>query len=59
VPAQTICTFDFENYPYYHHVDDEISEMDFEHMANVINEMIPVLEKISNAPTKEIKMNTL
>ncbi|MEL4308094.1 M28 family metallopeptidase [Joostella sp. CR20] len=59
VPAQTICTFDFENYPYYHHVDDEISEMDFQHMATVVNEMIPVLEKMANTSSKEIKMNSL
>ncbi|MCX2679669.1 M20/M25/M40 family metallo-hydrolase [Galbibacter sp. EGI 63066] len=57
VPSQTVCTFDFENYPYYHHVDDESSELDFVHMAKVINEMIPVLEKMTNTPEKEIKMN--
>lgn len=57
VPAQTICTFDFENYPYYHHVKDEASEMDFDHIAEVVNTMTPVLEKLANAPTKEIKMN--
>ncbi|MDG3583704.1 MULTISPECIES: M28 family metallopeptidase [Galbibacter] len=57
VPSQTVCTFDFENYEYYHHVDDEVGEMDFEHMATVINEMTPVLEKMANVPTDEIKMN--
>ncbi|QLE01642.1 M28 family peptidase [Galbibacter sp. BG1] len=59
VPAQTICTFDFTNYDYYHHVDDEKSEMDFEHMANVINKMTPVLEEMANTSEKEIKMNSL
>lgn len=57
IPAQTICTFDFTNYEYYHHVDDEVSRMDFEHMTSVINEMKPVLEKITNSTTREIKMN--
>jgi len=57
VPAQTVCTFDFENYPYYHHVDDEISEMDFNHMAKVINTSLPVLEKMTNAKEHEIKFN--
>ncbi len=55
VAAQTVCTFDFENYPYYHHVDDEISEMDFSHMAKVINISLPVLEQMTNANQHEIK----
>ena len=57
VPAQTVCTFDFENYPYYHHVDDELSEMDFEHMATVINTSLPVLEQMTNAKEQEINFN--
>ncbi|SFZ89321.1 Peptidase family M28 [Flaviramulus basaltis] len=57
VPAQAISTFDFTNFDYYHHVDDEADEMDFEHMTNFINKMIPALEGMINAPTKEIKMN--
>lgn len=55
VPSQTVCTFDFENYPYYHHVDDEISEMDFDHMATVINTSLGVLEQMTNAEDQEIK----
>ncbi|WP_340074289.1 M28 family metallopeptidase [Leptobacterium sp. I13] len=57
VPAQTISTFDFTNYDYYHHVDDETSEMDFAHMATLINGMIPAIERMSNTPTREITMN--
>ncbi len=57
IPAQTISTFDFTNYEYYHHVDDEVSRMDFDHMISIINEMKPVLEKITNSATREIKMN--
>lgn len=59
VPAQTVCTFDFENYPYYHHVDDEISEMDFNHMATVINTSLPVIEQMTNAKQHEIKFNSV
>ena len=55
--CQTISTFDFTNFNYYHHVDDEVSEMDFTHMAAVINEMIPALERMANTPTREIKIN--
>lgn len=57
VPAQTVSTFDFENFQYYHQPDDEFELMKPEHMANVINKMIPVLEKMMNAPTKEIRLN--
>ena len=57
VPAQTICTFDFTNYPYYHHVKDEVSEMNPEHMANVVKAIIPGIHQILNTPEKEIKMN--
>ncbi|WP_299315126.1 M20/M25/M40 family metallo-hydrolase [uncultured Aquimarina sp.] len=57
VPCQTISTFDFTNYDYYHHVDDEVSEMDFEFMAELINNSVPAITKILNTPTKEIKLN--
>ncbi|GAA4316788.1 M28 family peptidase [Pontixanthobacter gangjinensis] len=57
VPAQTICTFDFSNYPYYHHVDDEAEYLDAKFMASLIEELVPGLSKMANTPTKEIKMN--
>lgn len=57
VPAQTVSTFDFENFDFYHQPDDEFELMKPEHMANVINKMIPVLEQMMNAPTKEIQLN--
>lgn len=57
VPAHAISTFDFTNFEYYHHVDDEADKMDFEHMTDFMNRMIPALEGMINAPTKEIKMH--
>ncbi len=57
VPSQTYCTFDFTNFDFYHKVGDEPELMDYEHMANFVNKMYPVLENIINAPTKEIKYN--
>ena len=57
VPCQTISTFDFTNYDFYHHVDDEVSEMDFDFMAKLINDCVPVITTILNTPTKEIKLN--
>jgi leucyl aminopeptidase len=53
-PSQTFSTFDFTNFEYYHKVGDENEKMDYEHMALVINKMIPVVEGIANAAVKEI-----
>lgn len=57
VPAHAISTFDFTNFEYYHHVDDEADKMDFNHMTSFINKIIPALEGMINSPTKVIKMN--
>lgn len=57
LPCQTISTFDFTNFNYYHHVDDEASEMNFPHMADIINEIIPAITRMATTPTQEIKMN--
>ncbi len=57
IPAQAISTFDFTNFDYYHHVDDEADKIDFKHMLSFINKMIPVLELMFNTTGKEIKMN--
>jgi Zn-dependent M28 family amino/carboxypeptidase len=57
VPAQTVSTFDFENFQFYHQPDDEFELMDTKHMTTVISKTIPVLEKMINAPKKEIKLN--
>lgn len=57
VPAQTVSTFDFENFQFYHQPDDEFDQMNISHISNVINKTIPVLEKMINAPEKEIKLN--
>lgn len=57
VPAQTVSTFDFENFQFYHQPDDEFELMNTAHITTVVNKTIPVLEKMMNAPTKEIKLN--
>lgn len=56
VACQTLSTFDFTNYNYYHHVDDEPQHMDFDFMANVINQIIPAIERMTTTPEKEIYM---
>ncbi|WP_396636956.1 M28 family metallopeptidase [Maribacter sp. R77961] len=57
VPSQTYSTFDFTNFEHYHKVGDELNLMDFEHMASVVNKVIPVVEGIANASVKEVKYN--
>jgi len=56
LPCHTISSCDLSNYDYYHHVDDEIDKLDYEHMASLINTVIPAIEKMSNTETKEIIM---
>lgn len=57
IPAQTVCTFDFTNYDYYHHVKDEASELDIPHIQNTIEAFIPGIEGMANSTEKEIKLN--
>ncbi len=57
LPSQTYSTFDFTNFGHYHMVGDENSEMDFSHMANVVNKLIPVVTGIANSANQEIKYN--
>ncbi|MBN9285130.1 MULTISPECIES: M28 family peptidase [Flavobacterium] len=57
VPAQTVSTFDFENFEYYHHVFDEFKLMDTAHMAAYAQEIIPAVEGMTNSKEKEIKLN--
>jgi Zn-dependent M28 family amino/carboxypeptidase len=56
LPSHTISSCDLSNYDYYHHVDDEADKLDYSHMANLINKIIPGIEKMSNTTTKEIVM---
>jgi Zn-dependent M28 family amino/carboxypeptidase len=56
IPAQTISTFDFTNYDFYHHVSDEMEHMDIPHMTQLIESIIPGLRGIANSPEREIKM---
>lgn len=54
IPAHAISTFDFTNFDFYHHVEDEADKMDYAHMAHFIKKMIPALEGMMNAPTKDV-----
>jgi len=54
VPSQTFSTFDFTNFDHYHMVGDEPALMNFQHMAQLVNKMIPVVQGIANSTDKEI-----
>lgn len=56
-PCQSISTFDFENFEFYHHVSDEFKLMDIPHMTSFIQEFLPAVTRIANSPTEEITMN--
>lgn len=55
-PCQSISTFDFENFDFYHHVSDEFKLMDIPHMTSFIQELLPAVTQISITPTEEITM---
>jgi hypothetical protein len=56
-PCQSISTFDFENFDFYHHVSDEFKLMDIPHMTAFIQEFLPAVTRIATTPTEEITMN--
>lgn len=55
-PCQSISTFDFENFDFYHHVSDEFKLMDIPHLTSFIQEFLPAVTHIANSPTQEIKI---
>ena len=56
VPCQSVSTFDFENFQYYHHVSDEFKAMDIPHMTLFIQELLPAVTQMASSPTHEIIM---
>jgi Zn-dependent M28 family amino/carboxypeptidase len=57
VPSQTVSTFDFENYQFYHNVKDEFILMNIQHMTSFIQDILPAVTKMTNSNAKEIKLN--
>ncbi|MHA3787370.1 M20/M25/M40 family metallo-hydrolase [Flavobacterium hauense] len=54
VPSHTLSTTEMSTFKFYHQLDDEFENMDTAHMTSFIQTMIPVVEKMVNAPTDEI-----
>ena len=55
-PCQSISTFDFENFEFYHHVSDEFKVMDLPHITRFIQEFLPAVTQMTSSPTHEITM---
>ena len=54
IPSHTFSSFDFTNFQHYHKAGDEMSLLDLNHMAGVVNSLIPVIEGLANADEQEI-----
>lgn len=57
IPAHTICTFDFTNFDYYHHVNDEYKEINIHHIQNLIKQIQPGLLGIAQSSKNNIQLN--
>lgn len=57
IPAHTICTFDFTNFDYYHHVSDEFKEIDIQHIQNLVEQIKPGLLGIAQSSENNIQLN--
>jgi Zn-dependent M28 family amino/carboxypeptidase len=57
VPAQTICTFDFTNYEYYHHVNDEFEELDVDSYLKLLEDLKPGVLQLINSEENTVKLN--
>jgi hypothetical protein len=55
-PCQSISTFDFENFEFYHHPSDEFQVMNIPHITKFTQEFLPAVTKIATTPTQEITM---
>ena len=56
VPSHTFCTFDFTNYAHYHKATDEAEELDYVHMSDLVNKMIPIVEGLTNSADQTVKL---
>lgn len=55
-PCQSVSTFDFENFDFYHHVSDEFAVMNIPHITKFIQEFLPAVTQMATTPTQEITM---
>ncbi|PXY43948.1 M20/M25/M40 family metallo-hydrolase [Flavobacterium hydrophilum] len=55
-PCQSISTFDFENFDFYHHPSDEFQVMNIPHITKFIQEFLPAVTQIATTSMQEITM---
>jgi len=55
VPSQTVCSFDFQNYSYYHQPEDEFHRMDIPFITSITQKLLPVVSQIINSKPDEIQ----
>jgi len=58
IPAQTLSSFDFKNYDFYHKAEDEAEKMDIENMNRIIGTSAYTIAKMLQSEV-EIKMNPI
>lgn len=56
IPAHTISTFTFSNFPHYHQVGDEIEELNIDFMEKLIKEIIPGIFALTESKEKIIHL---
>ena len=52
IPSQTLSSFDFENYNYYHHVDDEVDYLNIKNLNDIITSSAFFISNFLNKKTK-------
>ena len=52
IPSQTLSSFDFENYNYYHHVDDEVDYLNIKNLNDIIRSSAFFISNFLNKKTK-------
>ena len=52
IPSQTISSFDFENYQFYHHIDDEVENLNIENLNEIIVSSTFFISNFLNEKTK-------
>jgi len=57
IPSQTLSSYDFENYEYYHHVDDEVENLNLKNLNDIIASSAFFISNFLNKKTK-ITLNT-
>ncbi len=57
IPSQTLSSYDFENYEYYHHVDDEVEKLNIKNLNDIIASSAFFISNFLNKKIK-ITLNT-